>query len=261
MIHSMLACLLQVSLLAAVELPGPRQSVDEVPSLQQRLEQLDPARPEEYFELAEEVADSAKTPEQRTLALELFALAGQLDFDRLGRSAILAIGHFTTDPDQKNRLRIAAELLSNQGLFQPRSRAGADSSQESRLLFGRMLGAVWAGRIQEARELLKQPGVRPLLQKYGELLGLDPDTFIEQLQSRATTPGSFEVTRQLLVEWTVLDRAGLSWSAELVASEGRPLTVIDLVDRGALLGADVTRPYWRSGGWSGPAAEVDSSTR
>ena len=47
----------------------------------ERLEQLDPSRPLEYFALGEEIADVAEahSAEQR-LALELFALAGQLDF-------------------------------------------------------------------------------------------------------------------------------------------------------------------------------------
>ena len=37
-----------------------------------------------------------------------------------------------------------------------------------------------------------------------------------------------------------------------------PLTVIDLGDMETLLGADVKRPYWRSGRWSDSAAsELD----
>ena len=60
------------------------------------------------------------------------------------------------------------------------------------------------------------------------------------------------------LEWTVLDRPGLNWSAELLASGGAPLTVIDILDMGALLGAEVDRPYWRSGGWSErPHSEIN----
>ena len=113
-----------------------------------------------------------------------------------------------------------------------------------------MLGAVRSGEIQQARELLKHPGVRSLLFEYGALLGLDPSSFLEKLESRSPIAISSELTRQLLVEWAVLDRPGLNWSAELLASGGAPLTVIDILDLGALLGADADRPFWSEGGWS-----------
>ena len=231
--------------------------VTDISSWVDRLEQLDPSRPLEYFELAEEIADTGTTPEERLLALELFALAGQLDFDQLGQSSILAIGYFSTDPIQKERLQIAANLLSKERLFQGRDQQSSFSSQEDQFRFGQMLGAVRSGEIQRARELLKSPGVRSLLFEYGDLLGLDPVDFLEKLESRSPIGISSELTRQLLVEWTVLDRPGLNWSAELLASGGAPLTIIDIVDLGALLGADADRPYWRGGGWSQRPLSLD----
>lgn len=257
MIPVLSTCLIHIVCLgttAGLSIPA----VTEPPVWVDRLEQLDPARPLEYFELAEEVADAAETAEQRSLALELFAIAGQLDFDQLGQSSILAIGYFSEDPVQKQRLRIAANLLSRERLFQDSDRDGTLSSQEDQLRFGQMLGAVRAGENQQARELLAYPGVRALLFEYGDLLGLDPASFLETLESRSRTTTSSELTRQLLVEWTVLDRPGLNWSAELLASGGAPLTVIDILDMGALLGAEVDRPYWRSGGWSErPHSEIN----
>lgn len=224
----------------------------------ERLEQLDPSRPLEYFELGEEIADVAEahSAEER-LSLELFALAGQLDFKRLGRSSILAIGHFTSNPNQKRRLLDAAELLSDHRLFKPEVAAERGSALQDQVAFGMMLGALRLERWDDARTLLENPGVMALLLEHGDLLGLDPATLALELESgRVSVIG--ELKRHLLVEWSVHDRSGLDWAVELEVSNGMPLTVIDLGDMETLLGADVKRPYWRNGSWSDSAAfELD----
>ena len=232
---------------AASGTPHPLQvpDVDWTP----RLLQLDPSRPTEYFELAEEVADASDDPSDVQLALQLFALAGQLDFERLGYSSILAIRHHTTDPDKQAYLRVAADLLSNQELFVPPVGSSASVLDEDRMEFGRMLAAWRMGRQSEVAKLIQAPGVRSLVGRYAEVLGRDPLTLAAQLDTRLPSLDRRQLRRQLLLEWAVLDREGLNWSAELSFSGGAPLQIIDLIDFQELLGIDVERPYWSSGEW------------
>ena len=244
--HAIIGCLTIMIGISVQSVPVPEASN----LWTERLERLDPSRPIEYFELGEEIADIAEehSDEQR-LALELFALAGQLDFKRLGRSSILAIGEFTSNPLQKRRLLDAADLLSTQRLFQPSGVTDQGGVLQAQIDFGMMLAALRLERWDEAIDLLENPQVRTLLFEYGDLLGVDPKIVLLELESgRVSVIG--DMKRHLIAEWSVLARSELDWAVELEVSSGVPLTVIDLGDMQNLLGADVRRPYWRSGSWS-----------
>lgn len=245
---TLLAC---GGLLLGATAPRPLAIPD--PDWSVRLERLEPSRPLEYFELAEEICDASDDPRETGLALQLFALAGQLDFESLGYSSILAIRHHTTDPDKKAYLEVAAGLLSNRDLFEPPAGFLPLVSEEDRIAFGRMLAAWRMGRQPEVSKLVQVPGVRALLERYAEVLGRDPLTLVEQLSSRLPSLDARQLRRQLLLEWAVLDRGGLNWSAELSFSGGAPLQIIDLIDFQELLGVDVGLPYWREGGWTSGA--------
>ena len=80
-----------------------------------RLAVLDPLRPYDYFELAEEVADAATTDAERGLARELFGYAGALDTDRLGRSALLALASMAPTARERDRAMAAAEIIGGRG--------------------------------------------------------------------------------------------------------------------------------------------------
>ncbi|MEE2682008.1 MAG: hypothetical protein VX641_06510 [Planctomycetota bacterium] len=234
-------------------------TADALEPWQDRLERLDPSRPVEYLELGEEIMDLAEAhSEEQRLALELFALAGLLDFDRLGRSSILAIGHFTSNPNQKRRMLDAAAMLSDQRLVKRDSLRQRGGDLQDQISFGRLLASLRLEEWEDARAQLAKPGVRSLLVEHGDLLGVDPNTLMLELEAgRASVTG--DLKRHLLVEWSVHDRAGLDWAVELEVSHGMPLTVTDVSDLQTLLGADVKRPYWRSGAWSGDPAPGDQS--
>ena len=255
MTRLLVGCLIGLTAFCAPSRPSAQDPIGSTPWVD-RLEQLDPARPLEYFELGEEIADLAEEhSDQQQLAIELFALAGQLDFKRLGRSSILAIAAFTSNPIQKRRLLDAADLLSAQRHF--RSRALVDDlvTADAKMDFGMVLAALRLEDWDQANDLLRDPELRAMLQQNGDLLGLDSKALLLELEAgRVTFTG--DLKRHLLVEWSVLDRSGLDWSVELEVSNAEPLTVIDLGDMQALLGADVKRPYWRSGGWSASAAPI-----
>jgi hypothetical protein len=76
-----------------------------------KLQALHPTRPSAYFELAEDIADAAASDEERGLARRLFALAGALDPERLGRSACLALADMQSQPHLRRRLLALATLL------------------------------------------------------------------------------------------------------------------------------------------------------
>ena len=247
--HAFIGCLIITFGVAIQAMQSALESENPGPWIE-RLERLDPSRPMEYFELGEEIANVAEEhSEEQQLALELFALAGQLDFKRLGRSSILAIGHFTSNRMQKRRLLDAADLLSPQRLFKSIGVADQAGGLQAQIEFGRVLAALRLEEWEQARALLESPQVRALLFQHGELLGLDPMSLLLELESGRVS-GTGDVKRHLVVEWSILDPSGLDWAVELTVSNGAPLTVIDLGDMQTLLGADVRRPYWRSGGWT-----------
>ncbi|MCP4066876.1 MAG: hypothetical protein GY741_01205, partial [Phycisphaeraceae bacterium] len=75
-----------------------------------RLEGLDPRRPMAYFELGEEIADAATSPESRELARRLFGIAGRIDREGLGASAALALAALAPDRRTAARLRAVAAM-------------------------------------------------------------------------------------------------------------------------------------------------------
>jgi hypothetical protein len=212
----------------------------------------------DYFELAEEVADVARTSEDRALARRLFALAGLLDRQRLGRSACLALADLAERPTERRRLLALVSLLSNRRIGPPlletmdeRSTGNASASTILDLL--EAFSHYRRGRGPDALETLRRPGVRDLLKRLGSHLRGGVAGFIEDCNMyRGDLRPSLsqdDLNRMLRLEIALLSGTQRPWSADLLLNQGQPMIEVDPDDLAAAFGSDASRPYFRNGRW------------
>ena len=221
-----------------------------------RLEALDPSRPMMYFELGEEVEDAATTPEERTLARQLFGLAGILDRESLGRSAALAIAGLESRGVARERLRAAAELLAPVGTVDIGTARRTTTTREGRLHFCKALAALRRGDGSRARRHLDKADAEVVLEQLGPRLSGGVARFrrdIETYQGRLRPDlDPAEIQGHLVAELLALSGGRPAWSVSLVSTDASPLLVVDLERLDRLFGVDPARPYWRDGRWLGP---------
>lgn len=160
--------------------PAPH-SGSGVNDLEGRLAALTPARPMEYFALAEEVASEIATDEGRALARRLFVLAyhtGRAGIDGqradLARSVCLALlaEGLLEDEDERRYVSALSAALAGSDLARPgaASPRAPEDAAETALALAIGLGEYRAGRFQEAEAILSQPNVRALLAKHAPML-------------------------------------------------------------------------------------------
>jgi len=222
-----------------------------------RLEQLDPARPIAYFELAEEVADRAGTPAEHALAQRLFGLAGALAPETLGRSACLALADLEATDAGRRRLLALAGLLGAGGAELPvKHDPLRDPSLEALLALTEALSHYRKGNGSRALTALRADGAAELLEACDRLLPGGANRFREdcrhyrgQLRPSLTDA---EFDRLLQMELGLLGGANRPWSSELMLSRGAPLIELDPDDLADTLGAEVERPVFRDGRWRSP---------
>jgi hypothetical protein len=246
-----------------------------------RLEALDPARPMEYFLLAEEVADAAAASSgsealtRRALARQLFGLsavlasadlvgAGRtlgLDEAKLTRSAALALADLAEDPGRAARLRTAAALLDRRGgtlLASPLATPPGDpqvggQDGAAALALSEALSLHRRGQGPKVTRLLAHPGVAELLDAHGSMIDGGADRLREDARAyRGQARPSMKegaVTALLHLELGVLAGRDRPWSTDLRMTRDQPLAEVDLTRLDELLEVDPSRPFWRSGRW------------
>lgn len=147
----------------------------------ERLRALDPARPEEYFRLGEDVADVFVTAADRRLAQQLFVLSFEIDrrqggTARLAGSACMALAELAgLERDRKWlwALARAVEPRFERMGWEPGAPQG---SPVDAYRAATALGLVRSGDGIAAQQLLKEPGVRRTIQRYERLLSEKGDT-------------------------------------------------------------------------------------
>ena len=221
----------------------------------ERLEALDPSRPMMYFELGEEVEDVASSAEERTLARQLFGLAGILDRETLGRSAALAIAGLEPRRVARERLRAAAELLAPVGTVDVGAGRRTLTTREGRLYFCKALAALRRGDGARSGRHLAKADAEVVLQQLGPLLTGGVERFqrdVEVYQGRLRPDlDAAEIQSHLVAEIIALSGGRPGWSVNLTATDASPLMVVDLERLDRLFGVDPARPYWRGGRWLG----------
>jgi hypothetical protein len=233
------------------------------------LEALDPQRPMEYFELAEEVADAATNDSQRELARTLFGLAGALDPDQLGRSACLALADLEADANDRRRLLALGSLLRGPGggagggpaggggMLTPHDSGHAVAADPAAALaVSESFSHYRRGEGQNALAALKQPGAMELLTANSRILRGGIDRFIEDCNhfrggDRSPRLDDADITRMLRFEAALLAGDQRDWSSDLVINQNQPLVEVDPDHLDRSLGVDLSRPLWRNGQWVG----------
>jgi hypothetical protein len=221
-----------------------------------RLESLEPARAMAYFELAEEVADAAGTPAEHALARKLFALAGALAPESLGRSACLALADLEASETERRRLLALATLLGGPeaGELPDENDPLRDPSLEALEGLTEAFSHYRKGQGSRATSALRAEGAEALLDACDRLLPGGAARFREDCRNyRGQLRPSLsdeEFNRLLRLEIGLLARAQRPWSSELMLSRGEPLIEVDPDRLAESIGADVKHPVFRNGQWS-----------
>lgn len=252
---------LVVALAAPLSLGGasaPAPAQDAASRWSTRLEKLDPLRPLDYFELAEEVADAAAGDDDRALARRLFGLAGALDTRNLGRSAMLALASLADSQSERVRALAAAELVGGGGAA-GRGGDGAIAQpireRDAQQLDGLVRAFAFHRRGDGRRALsaLRQGDADALLELVGPALPGGAEAFrveCRAMRSGAPLPNDPDLAdRQRLIELALRRADARSASLDLALHGDAPLPEIDLSDPALTWGVDPSRAWWRQGSW------------
>lgn len=187
--------------------PAPRDAPVEPAS---RLKSLDPAKPQDYFLLAEEVAAEQQSPAGRALARHLYVLAYELDSaaqavrgtpaeapgggmrGRLGASVCLGLAAIADRPDERRWLIALAQSMDERRVITPAPRNEREAvPDEVAFDAATVLGLARAGEGRRAEALFEKPGIADLIAKY------------DNLPADATLGGLTSFVRKAIRDWPV----------------------------------------------------------
>ena len=217
-----------------------------------RLEGLDPRRPMAYFELGEEIADAATSPESRELARRLFGIAGRIDREGLGASAALALAALAPDRRTAARLRAVAAMQDGRrgsvGALPERPRVDATTA----IGVSEAFGGFRTGRTSKLRVLLEDPEGRRLLERWDETLPGGVAWLTERSRRSARSRPDLsesEVLAMLRVEVGLLQAQAPTWSSVLDLDGDEPLLEIPVENIDEMILDGELLPYRRNGRW------------
>lgn len=164
--------------------PEPASKTVSAPvrDLDARLTALSPTNPTAYYELGEQVAGEAVTPQDIAMARQLYVLAYELDRAVGGKSGLapsvcFALAKIERLDEVRDWLRATAGTLDPRYVStdwnvaaQPRA------SDQTALKAAEVLGLTRSGDGPDAIARMEQPGVRDLLVRYDPLFGENGQT-------------------------------------------------------------------------------------
>jgi predicted RNA-binding Zn-ribbon protein involved in translation (DUF1610 family) len=143
----------------------------------ERLEALQPADPGGYYRLGEEVKDSAASPQEQRLAVELFVLAFALDHarpeggDRLAASSCLALADLArVEQDRRWLVALARAMDPRRTPPEWLARPTLPTPDSAAYQVCTAMGYVRSGDGARARQLLARPEVKAGLERRDLLL-------------------------------------------------------------------------------------------
>lgn len=228
----------------------------------ERLAELDPSRPQEYREYAEELAEKKLDPEARQMAVRLFQIAAWLDPAKTGHGALLGLVAIARPGEEESRYRAAAYLFDprhNKALLgQDVAPAKTAKETDPAQALLEALRQLRRGHDQQARTALAAPGVSEVLAAYPAIL-----TREEFLLACAARDLSDEQLRKVLELELTLDsrlRGGADKPAETTLASWNDairtgnLSPIPALQFDKLTGFDPRECVFRQGKWQRPAA-------
>src|SRR5687768_2931586 len=141
----------------------------------ERLTALDPSRPQEYREYAEELAEKQLDPEARLMAIRLFQIAAWLDPAKTGRGALLGLVSVARPGEEEARFRAAAYLFDPRhdkallGQAPPPGGSEKKGDEPMKALL-EALRLLRRGHVQQARAALATPAVHDVLTAHQGIL-------------------------------------------------------------------------------------------
>jgi hypothetical protein len=191
----------------------PRSEIDEliVTVSPERLAALDPARPQQYREYAEELAEKSRDPEARETAIRLFHIAAHRGDGKLRKSALLGLTGLASSPVQARQWRAAAYLFDpehDRATLEQSSEPVVASSPANRAALSELLRAVRAirqAKPSETRRILDGDSVASAFDLIAKTI-----TREELLALATTKPLSDAALRQLLAAEVKLEQALVS---------------------------------------------------
>lgn len=178
---AMLACsVMGLGLVRQPPTPTPKVAIDAATSA--KLAALRPENPQAYFDLAEEIADTADEEPQAVLARTLYVLAFELDRQKgaatqLAAASALGIARVERlERDKRWLIAIAGAVDRRYALPDWNVGASPSISDEAAYKAATVLGLARAGEGREARRVFDQPGVADVLKRYERAIGTTGQT-------------------------------------------------------------------------------------
>jgi hypothetical protein len=222
----------------------------------ERLAALDPARPGEYRDYAEELLARRHDPVARETAMRLYVIAAWLDRANLGRPALLGLIALARSPQEEEKFRAALYLIDPRTRIESVRKANqAASNQQDTAAARELLRALRllrTGKGPTARTLIEKPAVGKLLESYSRILtraefnAASGQTVLSPRDLRQVL--TLELEMEALVDPTSADATkptSLTWSRELQAG-GAAVPSFDLE---TLTEFDPRLSIYRNGKW------------
>ncbi len=242
--------------------PGDRETAPDAGLAERwgaRLAALNPAKPVDYFLLAEEVGDESRDAPGRALARRLYGLAGALDPDHLGSSAALALASLEgpairTEQALAGRWKAAARRWEGSRVSRNRFPAGriADARPSLRLELAETLVLYRRGLGPKLIDMLKRTDLREL---FDSLIMSLPggEGFLARAEGfvKGTPPdlGQGEADALWRLERAVLDPGSGRWSDGIALGGNLPAVDPALGSPAEIFGEDPGKALWRDGRW------------
>lgn len=296
---SLLGFALGFSVIARAQQPEPEVAAKAAPSEKpadfdaeelRRLSALTPAEPHLYLELGEDILDRPDSPARVELAKQLFVRA--VEYGRssaanrqTAASAALALASMSKREGDRRWLRAVAAILEpgsapQNGL----EKKSPDTAQAAAASASSLLGMLWAGEGNEARDLLQRKDVRLVLQRHEAELSASGSLALADLDNEsrkwpctqcgntgmilpakgqhtpakicpvcAGSPGTKlkpqDFAAQLRLRRRLLSDAPEAWGSLIAAEGAPPARDPDASNVAPALGVNPLLSVWRDGRW------------
>jgi len=143
----------------------------------QRLQELDPARPQLYREYAEELAEKQRDPEARDAAIRLYAICAARGDDKLRHGALLGLIALARSPEEERRFRATAYLSDPEHdeavLVEPAASDAVGSRWQASPELLSVLRFARQGKGAAAKAVLDKPAVRAEAAQIASVISMD----------------------------------------------------------------------------------------
>lgn len=228
---------------------------------QSRLEELSPARPVAYLNLAEEVADESNDAESQLLARQLYCLAASMDAENLATTAALGLAALedvkTAQGNKANQRWVAiAQRWSKSEIPLDANFAGGVDTVGSAVRLGVVEAIVQyrRGYGRRANDRLKKPQVRAFFDSFMQKVpgGVEEFDRLSAIHMNGTPPplSAQTIDALLQVEHGLLRPKSSLWSDALSMGEGDPTFDAPIGTPAEIFGADPSRSRWTPNGWT-----------